>query len=78
MQTADQNKEFVNCSQCGKVIAELQDDGMNPKAEDCYKSGNVPVPNFGWFCSQECAVEYEKSHDVRFARTIDGRIDYYL
>jgi hypothetical protein len=72
-----ENRDLVTCQNCGKTIAELQDDGMKPKAEECYRLGNVPVPNFGWLCSQECALAYEKSHDVKFARTIDGRIDYY-
>ncbi|OQP44240.1 hypothetical protein A4H97_33340 [Niastella yeongjuensis] len=70
-------KEYVKCHNCCKVIAELFEEGMEPSAEDCYKSGNVPVPNMGWLCSQECANEFEKKIDVTFARTKDGKVDYY-
>ena len=68
---------FVTCANCGKNIAKHTEKDMEPSAEECHAMGNVPVPNFGWFCSQGCAIEYEKAHDVRFARTEDGMIDYY-
>ena len=71
------SKEYVKCQNCGKVIAELIEDRMMPTPEDCYKSGNVPVPNMGWLCFQECANEFEKRYDVTFARTKDGKVDYY-
>jgi hypothetical protein len=47
------NKEYVICGNCGKVIAELGKVDMIPSAEDCYRMGNVPVPNMRWLCSQE-------------------------
>jgi hypothetical protein len=78
MEPTKKNQEFVTCRKCRKVIAELAESGMNPSAEECYKAGNIPIPNFGWFCSQECALEFEKQHDVKFARTSEGRINYYL
>jgi hypothetical protein len=73
------NQEFVTCLNCKKVIALLleDEDRMEPRAEECYAAGNVPVPNCGWFCSQSCAIEFEGSHGVKFGRTIDGMIDYY-
>jgi hypothetical protein len=50
---------------------------MVPSAEECYKKGNVPIPNFGWFCSQDCADKYEIEYDIKFARTKEGKVDYY-
>lgn len=67
----------VKCQFCTKVIASLVDGVMIPSAAKCYHSGNVPVPNFGWFCSQDCAEKYEMKEDVRFSRNKDGEIDYY-
>ena len=69
--------ETVKCQFCNKRIASFVDDNMIPDAEECYKSGNVPIPNFGWFCSQDCAVKYELAFDIKFGRTQDGTIDYY-
>jgi len=71
------NQEFVTCLNCEKVIALLKEDKMEPGAEECYAAGNVPVPNCGWFCSQKCETEFERSHGVKFGRTTDGMIDYY-
>ncbi len=68
---------FCKCQSCGLTIAEIISDNFVPSAEDCYKKGNVPVPNFGWFCSQVCAIEYEKKYDIKFSRNEDGKIDYY-
>ena len=31
-----------------------------------------------WFCSQDCATNYEKKYDINFARTKNGKIDYYV
>jgi hypothetical protein len=42
------------------------------------KSGAVPVPNFGWFCSQECATRYEGASGRRmFDRNAAGEVQYY-
>lgn len=75
--TEFEQKDNCKCQFCDKVIAELTEDSMIPSAEECYQNGNVPIPNFGWFCSQDCATSYEKKHDISFARSSDGRIDYY-
>lgn len=69
--------DFVKCQFCDKKIAEHVDEKMIPSPEDCHKSGNVPIPNFGWFCSQECATKYEDKFDIKFARNSNGTIDYY-
>jgi len=67
----------VTCQYCGKEIAKFVNDEMVPGPVICYKNGNIPVPNFGWLCSFECAENFEKEHNVKFMRTVDGRIDYY-
>ncbi|MGG9962785.1 hypothetical protein [Ferruginibacter sp. SUN106] len=76
--TSVEDDNFCKCRFCDKKIAEIKNDIMVPSAEECYKNGNVPVPNFGWFCSQACAVNYETKFDINFAKTKEGKIDYYL
>jgi hypothetical protein len=72
------DENFCRCQFCNKTIAEFKNDEMIPSAQNCYNSGNVPVPNFGWFCSQDCATAYEKKYDIKFARTTEGKVDYYI
>lgn len=60
-----------------KKIADVVNDEMVPDFITCYKNGNIPVPNFGWLCSFECAEKLEKERNIQFMRTPDGRIDYY-
>ena len=67
-----------NCNYCGAMIAKIISESMVPSAEECYMRGNVPIPNFGWFCSQNCANKYEVEFKITFARTKEGKIDYYL
>jgi len=69
--------KYVKCKSCDKIIAELINDEMVPTPEECYRNGNVPVPNMGWLCSQECANDLEKKYDIKFARTKEGKVDYY-
>jgi len=77
--TSLEDDTFCKCQFCDKTIAEIKNNNiMIPSAEECYQSGNVPVPNFGWFCSQECALDYETKFDIKFARTKEGKVDYYL
>lgn len=68
---------FCNCSFCNVKIAALIDDIMTPSADECYLSGNIAIPNFGWFCSLKCALDYEVKFDVRFKKSENGNIDYY-
>jgi hypothetical protein len=70
-------ENLCRCQYCNKTIAEFKDDKMIPSSEECYNKGNVPIPNFGWFCSQVCANNYEAKNDIKFARTEKGKIDYY-
>ena len=70
---------IIDCRFCGKIMAgSVQDtDEARPTPEEMYRAGNVPIPNFGWFCSQECASRYEKTARVQFRRNQDDRVDYY-
>jgi hypothetical protein len=65
------------CQCCGKTLATIDNDIPTPSFLECYNSGNIPVPNFGWICSQDCAEKFEKEHNIKFARTAEGKIDYY-
>jgi hypothetical protein len=78
IKTSANDESSVRCEYCKKSIAKFSDDIMTPSHEECYKSGNVPVPNFGWFCSQSCGLKFEEKYGVRFGRTKDGIIDYYF
>lgn len=71
------DKQIIKCQFCDKEIARLVNYNMNPSPEQCYKSGNIPVPNFGWFCSQDCATKYEQKFEIHFQHNSDGKIDYY-
>jgi hypothetical protein len=75
--TTAAGNNICQCQFCNKTIARVINDKMIPSAEECYKHGNVPVPNFGWFCSQDCATEYEGQYDIKFSRTPKGTVDYY-
>jgi hypothetical protein len=67
----------VTCFNCNKTITEIINDIPTPSYEECCKSGCIPVPNAGWLCSQNCASEFEKKHQVRFDRNEKGLVDYY-
>lgn len=70
-------QDKIICQQCSKEITEVINDEMNPSFIECYKAGNIPVPNFGWLCSFECAEKYEVENSIKFMRTSQGTIDYY-
>jgi hypothetical protein len=72
-----ENGDSCNCRSCETLIAKIESNEMDPSAEDCYNNGRVPIPNFGWFCDQDCALQYELKHSRQFARNSDGKIDYY-
>jgi hypothetical protein len=75
-----QNAPGILCAHCGKLLARALP-GQNiqsPPPEQLMKSGAVPVPNFGWFCSQECATRYEGASGRRmFDRNAAGEVQYY-
>ncbi|MGZ5190439.1 MAG: hypothetical protein ACXWCZ_05430 [Flavisolibacter sp.] len=68
----------LTCAYCDKTLAEYTGDGINTEQFiQLHKEGKIPVPNMGWLCSEECALNFEKQYDVRFDRTSSGKIDYY-
>lgn len=70
----------IVCATCGKVLAihNPQTDSHHPTPEDLFASGALPVPNFGWFCTQACGNEYEQRRGQgMFQRDADGNIRYY-
>ena len=64
---------------CGKQLSFLDRaaDMHTPSPEELQAAGAVQVPNFGWFCSQECGQAYETEFGVGFERNAAGHISYY-
>ena len=76
-ENVDQDGNIL-CVMCKRVLARLQPDGSHdPSPEALVAAGRVPVPNFGWFCDQRHAVEYEERFGVTFQRDRDGNVSYY-
>jgi len=70
----------IICEQCRKMLAraDVEHNTHAPPPEDLLAAGAVPVPNFGWFCSQECAAAYEQAKGRRmFDRNAAGEVQYY-
>lgn len=69
----------IVCSHCQKVLAVYSptSDSHTPTPQNLTRHGAVPIPNFGWFCSQRCATTYESAFSVRFQRNALGQISYY-
>ena len=70
----------ITCAQCSKLLAvhDSATDTHEPAPEPLLASGAVPVPNFGWFCSQECATHFEQAHGKPlFQRNVAGEVQYY-
>lgn len=74
---SEQPHDKIICQSCNKIIANKIADKVVPSFIECYKNGCIPVPNFGWICSQECAEKFEKQNEVTFYRDKEGKIDYY-
>jgi hypothetical protein len=73
-----QRKDILFCQCCSKKLADYTNDEIPvPSYVELYAGGAIPVPNFGWICSQQCAEKYEKETGITFGRTIEGKIDYY-
>jgi hypothetical protein len=67
----------IVCAMCRRLLASLQPDGSyDPTPELLVAAGRVPVPNFGWFCDQKGASDYEKRFGVRFQRDARGNVAY--
>jgi hypothetical protein len=70
----------ILCAHCGKLLARAvpERDAHSPSPEELLASGAVPIPNFGWFCNQECAKHYERAKGRRmFDRNAAGEVQYY-
>jgi hypothetical protein len=76
---SDLNPEGIDCQECGKLLARYDPatDLPIPSCEELHVAGAVPVPNFGWFCSQECGRRYTEKTGIRFDRDAEGSIRYY-
>ncbi len=66
----------TRCAHCDKFIADFQR-SPGTKPEDLMAAGTVPIPNFGWFCSQTCADEFEHDFGIHFQRDASGKVSYY-
>ncbi len=77
--TENRPSDGIYCSYCEMKLAAYSEnnDNLEPSFEILFKQGAVAVPNFGWFCSQECAHKYESEFDIRFERDDSGMINYY-
>ena len=70
----------IVCEQCRKVLAraDVEKDTQVPPPEALLAAGAVPIPNFGWFCSQGCATLYEQAKGrLMFDRNAAGEVQYY-
>ena len=70
----------IVCAHCGRVLAraEPERDTHVPGPEELLAAGAVPVPNFDWFCSQECATHFEQAAGrCMFDRNAAGEVQYY-
>lgn len=76
---ADLDPRGIACRQCGKLLSTFDEsaDTHTPAVEELSATGAVPVPNFGWFCGQECADIYSQDTGVSFRRDAEGKIRYY-
>ena len=52
-------------------------DTHTPPVEELFAAGAVAVPNFGWFCGQECADAYSREYGVAFRRDSSNRVSYH-
>jgi hypothetical protein len=64
------------CAYCEKFIANFEFNDA-PRPEELLAAGMVPVPNFGWFCCQDCADSYERDYGIHFQRNATGKVSYY-
>ena len=75
----DLSEAGILCANCGKNLSFLcTSDSGEVEAERLFREfGAIPVPNFGWFCCQQCGDEYSKEFGISFQRNKDGQIAYY-
>lgn len=73
----DDDYNLVECANCRKILSEITNDILSPIAEEMFANGNVPIPNFGWFCSQTCGKAYSIKTKINFQLDKNGDINYY-
>jgi hypothetical protein len=76
--TVDLEPRGIACRNCAKLLSTLDKaaDTLTPSVEQLLASGAIPVPNFGWFCGQDCGDAYSRQHGITFQRDANGRIAY--
>ncbi len=76
---ADLDPDGIACRHCRKLlsVANKSDQTLTPTIEELDRDGAVAVPNFGWFCGQDCGDAYSREYGVAFQRDATGRIAYY-
>lgn len=69
----------IACASCNKLLAVLDPatNTLSPTPEELLREGAVPIPNFGWFCCQECGRTQETELGVQLQRNAEGIISYY-
>ncbi len=79
--TSEENidSDGIICAFCEMKLSnyDIKKDLHSPSCEVLVDKGAIAIPNFGWFCSQRCAKEYEAKYDVKFDRYKSGIINYY-
>jgi hypothetical protein len=73
------NGTDILCLECGKRLAEFNATIRShvPSQMRLITRGAVPVPEFGWLCSQVCALAYEARTGIKLPRGADGQISCY-
>ena len=69
----------IICAMCGVLLSAYHpaEDRHDDDPRELLAPGKVPVPNFGWFCSHDCAEEYEITFHIHFRRNEEGKVSYY-
>ena len=76
---ADLDARGIVCEYCENLLTtfDAERDTHVPSCEELLTAGSVAVPNFGWFCSQDCANTYSRETGITFQRDAEGRVSYY-
>jgi hypothetical protein len=76
---ADLDPRGIACRRCGRLLSTFDSasDTHTPPIQQLVKAGAVPIPNFGWFCGQDCGDAYSREHEIAFQRDANGKIAYY-
>lgn len=58
------DSEHVACANCGKHLASVGTDAVDPSPDALMSAGAIAWPNFGWFCSAGCEQAYSREFQV--------------